>query len=388
MLFQKSDIPGEDIRRFMDMVPKRREMIDEAPATPLPTTYAVNELSKALHPGTIPAEIIEIKDSARNCKTFVLKSNSSNGRFPYFRAGQFITLTAKIGDSLVTRPYSLSSSPKQALAGVYEVTVQRAGFFSTWLLDEATVGTKVIVGEPSGDFCYDNLRDRETIVAIAGGSGVTPFISMVKALQEGSDDFNLVLIYGARTREDLMITPDVVTDARIKMVVVLSDEEVEGYEHGFITEELLRRYVPENASYFMCGPNAMYQFVSGEIVKLGVADTSIRREHNSVGNRNYEEPKTFQLTVRMRDKVHVIPAKQEETLLAAMERAGLAAPSRCRSGSCGFCHSRLIFGECTIPEEHDSRRKADLKFGYLHPCCTYPDSDMEIEVPLYSVLEA
>ena len=388
MLFQKSDIPGEDIRRFMDMVPKRREMIDAAPATPLPTTYAVNELSKALHPGTIPAEIIEIKDAARNCKTFVLKSNSANGRFPYFRAGQFITLTARIGESLVTRPYSLSSSPKQALEGVYEVTVQRAGFFSTWLLDEASVGTKVIVGEPSGDFCYDDLRDRENIVAIAGGSGVTPFISMVKALQEGSDDFNLVLIYGARTREDLMITPEAVTDHRIKMVVVLSDEEVEGYEHGFITEELLRRYVPENASYFMCGPNAMYQFVSAEIGKLGVADTSIRREHNSVGNRSYEEPKTFQLTVHMRDKVHVIPAKQEETLLAAMERAGLAAPSRCRSGGCGFCHSRLISGECTIPQEHDSRRKADLKFGYLHPCCTYPDSDMEIEVPLYSVLEA
>lgn len=387
MLFQRSENPMDDIRRFTEMIPERRKMIDEAPATPLPKTYAVNELSKALHPGTIPAEIVEIKDAVRNCKTFVLKSTSENGRFPYFRAGQFITISARVGESVVTRPYSLCSSPKQAMEGYYEVTVQRAGFFSSWLLDEATVGTKVIVGEPSGDFYYDDIRDHETIVAIAGGSGITPFMSMAKAIEEGSEEFNLIIVYGARTKEDLMITPDTYKNDRIKVVIVLSDEEVEGYEKGFITEEILRKYVPEKANYFMCGPDGMYKFVTDEILKLGAPATRIRREHNSVGNRAYEEPQTFTLTVLMRDKVYEVPAKQNETLLAAMERAGLAAPSRCRSGSCGFCHSRLVSGECTIPEEHDSRRQADLKFGFLHPCCTYPDSDMTIDVPVFTGLE-
>ena len=137
----------------------------------------------------------------------------------------------------------------------------------------------------------------------------------------------------------------------------------------------------------MCGPDGMYKFVTDEILKLGVPAPRIRREHNSVGDRAYEEPQTFTLTVLMRDKVYEVPAKQNETLLAAMERAGLAAPSRCRSGSCGFCHSRLVSGECTIPEEHDSRRQADLKFGFVHPCCTYPDSDMTIDVPVFNGLE-
>ena len=127
--------------------------------------------------------------------------------------------------------------------------------------------------------------------------------------------------------------------------------------------------------------------VKGEFVALGLDKHSIRQEHNSVGNRVFEEPKTFKLTVHMRDKVYVVDAYQNETLVAAMERAGLAAPSRCRSGSCGFCHSRLISGECTIPEEHDARRKADLKFGFVHPCCTYPDSDMTIDVPVFTGLE-
>ena len=87
----------------------------------------------------------------------------------------------------------------------------------------------------------------------------------------------------------------------------------------------------------------------------------------------------------MRDQVYTVAALENETLLTAMERAGLKAPSRCKSGSCGFCHSRLISGEYHVNKEHEYRRLADLKFGYIHPCCTYPESDMEIDVPPFNV---
>ena len=68
-----------------------------------------------------------------------------------------------------------------------------------------------------------------------------------------------------------------------------------------------------------------------------------------------------------------------------MERAGIKAPSRCKSGSCGFCHSRLISGEYFVDKKHEYRRQADFKFGFIHPCCTYPESDMEIDVPPFNV---
>ena len=198
MLFNKNP---DDIKKFLEMANDRRKIIDETPATPLPKTYAVNELSKALHPGVIPAEIISIEEVGNNCKKITLKSTSENKRFPYFKAGQFVTLSTNVGESFVTRPYSISSSPKEAMKGILEVTVQKAGFFSTYLLEEAKVGDKIVVGEPSGDFYYDTLRDNKNVVAIAGGSGITPFISMIKSLEENSDDFNLTLIYGARTRK-------------------------------------------------------------------------------------------------------------------------------------------------------------------------------------------
>lgn len=67
-----------------------------------------------------------------------------------------------------------------------------------------------------------------------------------------------------------------------------------------------------------------------------------------------------------------------------MEQAGIKAPSRCRSGQCGWCHSMLVSGEVFIPDEADGRREADKKFGWIHPCCTYPLSDIELDHSIFS----
>ena len=70
----------------------------------------------------------------------------------------------------------------------------------------------------------------------------------------------------------------------------------------------------------------------------------------------------FCLTVHIRDERYVLEARNDETLLVALERAGIPAVSRCRSGACGFCHSRLIGGEFAIYNHEDHRRAADIKF--------------------------
>ena len=76
-----------------------------------------------------------------------------------------------------------------------------------------------------------------------------------------------------------------------------------------------------------------------------------------------------------------IPARATEPILVALERANLASPSLCRSGECGFCRSLLLAGEVFIPPFGDHRRAADRKLGYLHPCASYPLSDLELETP-------
>ncbi len=381
MAFKRSNVPGEDIRLAMEMTVRRRQLIDGTPATPLVYEYGVNRLAKALHPGFVKAVIADKTPCSADCVKIALEP-ADGGEFPYFRAGQFITLSCKAGDSFLSRPYSIISSPKEALAGKIEIMVQRKGIFSTFIIDEATAGTELWLGEPSGDFHHDDIRDRNHILAVAGGSGVTPFLSMMKAIREGSEDFRLTLIYGARTRAHIPFDPDEFRGKGVDAVVVLSEEEAEGYRNGFITADLLKEYIDDDTSVFMCGPDAMYRFVKSELDGLGFDPSRIRQERNSVGDRKVDEIKAFRLIVHIRDTVYELKAANNETLITALERAGIPAVVRCRNGACGFCHSRVVNGEYFIATENDFRRAADKKFNYIHPCSTYPESDMEIDIPI------
>ena len=89
----------------------------------------------------------------------------------------------------------------------------------------------------------------------------------------------------------------------------------------------------------------------------------------------------FTLTVTIAGVTTKIPCDANTTLLRAMEDAGLNPPSDCRSGRCGWCHSQLLSGDVYIPASVDGRRLADKEFGYIHPCCTFPLSDLSIDVP-------
>lgn len=91
------------------------------------------------------------------------------------------------------------------------------------------------------------------------------------------------------------------------------------------------------------------------------------------------KPVDYTLTVHYRDEVFAVPARSDETVLTAFERCGLAVNNKCRVGYCGFCRSRLIKGEYHA-NRYEQLRLADKQFHYFHPCCSYPMSDMEIEV--------
>ena len=386
-MFKRNENPMVDVEKGLNIVNNRRKAIDNAPSTPLPKTYKVNELAKDLHPGYIKAELINVEYCSKDARVLTFKSLSPNGRFPFFKAGQYITISKRIGDSIITKPYSIYSSPYEALFGIMSVGIKDVGFFSHHLTNEMKLGDVVIIGEPSGDFYYDNLRDNKNIVGIAGGSGITPFVSMALSLHEKSDDFNLTLFYGLKTLDEMMFDFSSLDDPRIKVIIVLSDEIKDGYEHGFITKDILSKYLDGDYSVFMCGPKAMYEFVSKELNKLGIDSNSIRYEHEAIKSLDIKNPKEFTLKVHLRDKVYEIKALENESILTSMERYGLYVPSKCRGGYCGLCHSRLIKGEYYIDKEYDYRRLADIKFGYIHPCSTFPLSDLEIDAPPLDILK-
>lgn len=383
MKFKKQIFGFMDMLRFKKLVPNRREALANGSDQPLPTEYRTNNLATALHPGYMEVELTHIVQLTPNMKNFTFKRVDSSA-FPFFRAGQYVSLQAKIGDSLVSRPYSISSSPDEALEGRLSLGIEDAGFFSGYMNNKAKIGDRFVMTEPSGEFHYENIRDKKNIVCIAGGSGITPFLSMAKSVAEGNEDYNMTLFYGAKDFENLAYRDEleVLKKSGVQIIYVLETAH-EGCEQGFVTAKMLEKYVDINSStFFMCGPVAMYASILDELKPFNLPLKSVRKDAATCGDLDIGNPKTFRLTVHMRDKVYEIDAKENETLLTSMERAGLNAPNKCRAGGCGFCHSKWLGGEYIIAKGRDGRREADRKFGFIHPCVTYPQSDMEIDVPV------
>ena len=383
-----------DMLKFKNMAKVREEAIQAAPAREVDGNFTINTKAKELHPDCQELVVCKVIDhDEAGAKTFVLKRPDGKP-VAYFRAGQYLSLKMQIGTSFITRPYSISSSPKLALEGKYCITVKTnpGGFAADYMLENLHLGNKIVVSDPQGQFYYEDLRDGYNILALAGGSGITPFLSMARAIRDGIEKFNLTILFGSRTEDSILFKEELCEISKVcpkvKVVHVLSDEEKDGFEHGFITAELIRKYLLDNSSIFICGPEAMYRFLDGEIPKLGLPKRLVRREILGVTKHVEDHEgypaecigKTFTIRVCRGPEETEIPAAAGESVLVALERAGIKAPSRCRSGECGWCRSKLVSGDVFIPEETDGRRWADKEHNYIHPCASFPVSDLVLEV--------
>ncbi|MGD8463851.1 MAG: iron-sulfur cluster-binding domain-containing protein [Anaerolineae bacterium] len=391
-----------DLLAFRGLGRKRKKQIARAPARangPDP----VNQLADRLHPDrqylTI-AEVVEETGSTRSFKLVPDAARSANGLAP-FRAGQYLSLKVCAAGTAITRPYSIASAPYEALGseGYYQITIRRepGGFLTRHLWEHWSEGTRIESSGPCGTFYYEPLRDAHKITGLAGGSGATPFRSMAREIVYGDLGAELLLLYGSSDEDDIVFyeefkmleeeAPD-----RIRVVHVLSCDEVTlaGCEQGFITAGTIRKYADvENSSFFICGPPAMYSFVEQELASLELPRRRIRREvfgtpkeiQGAPGYPQEAGDRTHQVTVRIGGARIQVPAQASEPVLVALERAHLQPPSQCRSGECGFCRAQLVSGEVYILPDSDGRRAADKKFGYFHPCASYPLSDLEINIP-------
>lgn len=386
---KKASVNGtfKDTVNTIKFLTERKRFIDSAEAV-LPTCtddFGVNKVAKSIHPKQQRLVISRIEEHKAIAKSYYLKSEAAP--VAYFKAGQYLTFRFEIGNAVVTRSYSIASSPSSALKGEYQITVKRIndGFVSDYILDNWGVGDEVIVYAPEGNMTYCPLRDDENIVAIAGGSGITPFLSLARAIDQGDEDCSLTLLYGCRTSEEILFKAELdrlsEKNEKINVVYVLSHSDEDGYEKGFVGADIIRKYAPEgDYSIFVCGPGGLYKFLETELPKLNKERKYIRFEVFSSGKKMEEEPKEYSITVIDRGNESVIKASSSETVLCAFERAGVEVPARCHTGECGFCRSKLVSGKVYIPEGEDKRRVADMQFNFIHPCCCYPESDLVIRV--------
>ncbi len=351
----------------------------------------VSRLMGQLHPGRMQAEIAEVTQETGSTRT--LRLAPTGEPFVPFRAGQFINLFLTVDGVATSRPYTISSPPSRP--GYMDITVRgmKDGFVSTYLLEQANTGDAFEISGPAGFFYHETLSDTDDVVFLAGGSGVTPFMSIIRDALDMNRDLKMHLIYGSRAPDDIIFAEELAGLAcgenNLKVDIVIS-EPPEDYQGmcGMLDTGVISSLVGEvrGKTFYMCGPQAMYGLCQGSLDELGVSPRRIKRELSGPPpditavegwpeRLNGDE----EFKVKVEGKRNRLTVRCGEPLLNSLERNKVTIDSLCRSGECGVCRTRLLEGEVYMPPGATVRR-SDLAFGYIHPCLSYPMSDITIRL--------
>ncbi len=379
-------IDAKDMNKFALLNKEREKIIHDSSLDAIHTEFNTNVIAQKLHPKEQWVKVSEIILETEDTKSFVLVPDTESGtkELAYFKAGQYISVEVKIDGGVYHRPYTLSCSPKQAFDNKYKITIKKVpnGIVSNYFFDLVQVGDTFSISAPVGEFTYERLRDANHILAIAGGSGITPIMSITEAIYDDIIDATISILYGTKTVQDILFKKRLDELAskskKIKIEYILSEEKNESFMHGLITKDLMDTYLEEENSFFLCGPVPMYSYMNEILKEYNIAKKYIRHDlfRSDINNLRQER---YSLTVLTHEKSIEIPCYGDETLLSTMEKNGILAPSKCYVGECGFCKSKLISGK--VKTFDGDMRLKDKNYNYIHPCTAYPESDIVLKLP-------
>jgi 3-ketosteroid 9alpha-monooxygenase subunit B len=296
-----------------------------------------------------PLLVSDVIDETADARSFVLDVPAAQAaRFAYV-AGQFCTFHAEIDGAPVVRCYSMSSSPETG--DPLTVTVKRVpgGKMSNWLNDTLRPGATIDVAPPAGAFV---LREADTpIVAFAGGSGITPVLSIVKsALATTAREIRLV--YANRDRGGVIFA------AALDALVARFGERLSVHHHldqarGFLDATGCGALVGDrtHADFYVCGPGPYMDVVAAALDQRGVDAERVfieRFELPASAGDAVVASATESLVIRLDGRRHAIAYEQGDTILDAARRAGLKPPFNCQGGNCATCMAFVDEGQATM----------------------------------------
>ena len=342
----------------------------------------VSALVKRLHPGLISLRLTSREDLGGGC--YFLTFESADKPIPPIKPGQYMTLTKRIGDSILTRPYTICSDSRNLDS--ISVLIKKMGGPLTEYMSTCPFGDTFISEIGLGTFYYEPLRDSKNVVLLVGGSGVTPAISMAY----DAKDYHLTILFGVNSEIEIPLrdTLESLVGENVRLVYVIQDGgNGTPCEKGLITDKIIAKYMGEDPTFFVCGPRPMLDSMVKELSKLHISERRLRISPSPVPFPESENPskEVFELTLHMGKTIQRIPARYDETLLTAFERAGIYVHSACRCGGCGFCRVKVISGDYHYLPADDGRRAADKELNYVHSCSAFPREDMELmlDLPAY-----
>lgn len=303
-----------------------------------------------------------------------------------FEAGQYVTIEI----NGVRRDYSLCTSP---LDDKWAIGVKEApnGFISHFLNRELKVNDFLNVSTPNGRFGIPSKPDeKRTIMAFAGGSGITPILSVMKYTLQTEQEVNFYLFYNNKTPDETMFYEELKNLKKLypknlhihyffteyKVEDWLYEGRIDAHKFQLITNQLID--INEVDETLICGPNEMIEVISNEVFNAGIIKkrihfelfTSIERKQMIVEKETLDK---VEVTVELDGEISTMVWDTSKNLIDAMLDQGLDAPYSCKGGICSSCMCILEEGEVDIKENY-VLTDADEEEGIILACCTRPKS--------------
>jgi len=315
-----------------------------------------------------------------------------------FTQGQYLTLRKDIEGQDMRRSYSICAGVDdgELRVGVRKV---KGGVFSNWINANLKPGDTISVMAPQGRFFVPlEPSAARHHVGIAGGSGITPILSIMKTVLAREPNSRFTLIYGNRLLKSTMFKEEI-DDlknrylTRLVLHHVFSDEQTDApINMGLMNRdkigEFLRALVPAGSidHAYICGPFQMNDEAEAALLSAGVPEERVHIERFGVAQQpaavgavihearlgDAEEARIVIVRDGLRREIQF--RRDQPSILDCASAAGLEVPFSCTSGVCGTCRAKVIEGEVRM-ERNFALDKHEVAAGFVLTCQAHPLTD-------------
>ena len=343
-----------------------------------------------------PLEVTEIKHTIRDAVVVTLKPLNGAAAAFDFTQGQYLTFRRAFDGTELRRSYSICAGRDD---GLLQVGIKRVegGAFSTWANTELKVGDTVEAMPPQGRFFTPlDASAEKHYLGFAGGSGITPVLSILKTTLQAEPQSRFTLVYANKGVNSIMFREEIEDlknryMGRLSVIHVLETDaqEVDLFT-GRVTQEkcaqLFERWIPIGAidTAFICGPEPMMLGIAAALRSAGLADDQIKFElfaSNQPGRVTQQAAATgaaarapVTAAITLDGATRTVTLDRNTTVLEAALENAMDAPWSCRAGVCSTCRCRVIEGEVEMAANH-ALEDDEVAKGFVLSCQSYPLSD-------------
>jgi ring-1,2-phenylacetyl-CoA epoxidase subunit PaaE len=345
-----------------------------------------------------PLEVTDVKRETRDAVVVTLKPRVEDAAAFDFTQGQYLTFRNSFDGEELRRSYSICAGKDD---GALRVGIKRVegGAFSTWANEVLKPGDLIDAMPPMGKFytAIDPAADKHYL-GFAGGSGITPLLSIIKTVLAREPKSRFTLVYANRQINSIMFREDLedLKNLYLGRFSVIHVLEAEGQEIDLFTgrvdaekmKALFARWIDPKSvdTAFICGPEPMMLAIAASLRDHGLTDAQIKFELFASGQPGRARTKAVSkhavkpgsgtaatVTLDGATRSFEMPRQGQSILDAALE-ANLDAPFACKAGVCSTCRCKVIEGEAEMAVNH-ALEDYEVRAGYVLSCQAYPLTD-------------